>query len=180
MADVGSNRARPIDVATIVGALLAALYAFAVVGSGLYGAAANSYPQRFGLRRDGDLKPNFPYGAAAFVWAIAMLALGAVLVVSVVRTLRNGRRARWVTVGWLSLAIVVTYLAVRNPSDHHRCPVDSYTDQPRCISVTAVTIRDLALFALPALVAIACLVVGSRRRSSSDPKGEGEGPYWVD
>lgn len=163
MAEVNSNREGPTDALTIVGALAAAPYAAAMLGLGLRTLALESYPRAFGLRWNSDLKPEFPHGGVALVFGAVVLVIGAQMVASLVATVRQHRTARWLAIVWLILAIPVMYRIAWHPDRSRRCFVDGYRDRMVCASATTVTIRDFALLALPAIMAIGCLLLARAR-----------------
>ena len=161
----------PAESITVVGALLASPYALAVMGVGLQAMARESFPRALGVEWSADLQPEFPHGALAIGIAVATVLVGAWMVAGLVLTVRRHLIATWVTIGWLALAVPVAYFVARRPDQSRRCFLDGYSDRLVCASARTVTIRDVALLALPALVAIGCLLLSGATRRAPLPAG---------
>ncbi|QXC61146.1 hypothetical protein KSP35_23020 [Aquihabitans sp. G128] len=168
MAAAGSQRRGQAGILPTIGALAAAPYAVAVLGIGVRGLGEETYPRALGLRWSSDLRPTFPHGGVAIVFGLLALLVGVLMVVTLVATVRGDRGARWLAMGWLLVAIPITYLLARDPDRSRRCFVDGYGGRTVCASATTVTIRDFVLLALPAVVALVCFACTRAHRPADE------------
>ncbi|MCU1496242.1 MAG: hypothetical protein JWM47_195 [Acidimicrobiales bacterium] len=162
---------KPADAVTVLGALVAAPYALAVLGIGLQALARESYPRALGVAWDTDLRPEFPHGALAVAIATFVLLIGGWMLAGLVLTVRRHRIARWVSIGWLALVVPTAYFVARRPDESRRCFFDGYSQRLVCASASTITLRDFALVTLPALAAIGCLLRSRTSEAATDAGG---------
>lgn len=154
--------ARPAPWGRTSALVVGAGYGMAMMGGGFAEFVRFGWPEVFGYDRNGD--NAYPLVSHMVPGAILGLVGVVVLAVFVAALRRRDDRAfPWGPVVLLvGLAAGAVFLAVGN-AESERCIQDSYSSTTMCTTTAVVTVRLIAVTAVPAAIAALVLAVSSCR-----------------
>ena len=161
----GSRTQRAPTTVQAIALLVGGAYGSAMVVFGLYTVAGASFPLAFGIDLSGDRQYPFPYPEGALL-GLLVGACGLGLCALLVAAVKQRPGARDAAVAALGAVVVVAAVVAVTTRGSRRCAFETYSSTDHCMSATASTLRDFAILATPAFVAIGCLIWGKHADSA--------------